>query len=115
MKSIMINLIVFIFLFSKIKSSTICYLISGDLVSVDNCKKGATIVNNETCCYHEISYKNSSIPKKKSCISIKKDIDSINFQIALEKKGDSSINEVSIDCSNSFLKLTSFLLFILLF
>ena len=115
MKSIMIKLLVFIFLFSEIKSSTSCAAITGDLVSVSNCNKGKPIIANHTCCYHEISYKNSSIPKKKNCVSIEKDIDSINIAIALEKKLDSTIKDVSIDCSNSFLKFTSFVLFILLF
>lgn len=115
MKSIMINLIVFIFLFSKIKSSTICDSITGDLASVSNCNKGTPIITKTSCCFKEIKYINSSLPKKLSCISIEKNIDTINLAIAAQKRLDSSIKDISIDCSNSFLKFTSFVLFILLF
>ncbi len=115
MKSIIIKLLVFIFLFSKIKSTTICEAISGDLVSVSNCQKGKPMLNNTSCCFKEIKYQNSNLPKKLSCITIEKNIDSINLYIAAQKRLDSSIKDISVDCSNSFLKFTSFILFILLF
>ena len=108
MKSLMlITLFLSLFIYSF---STLCSLITGDLVNKANCINGEGIFNF-TCCYEVTTYQNNQI--KTACAHYIKNKTLIDIEIRQIMALYPNIKNINVDCSSFFLKTCLFILLLL--